>query len=110
MCGQPGACQRVGACLIWPESMAGVGSVCRRSRYDAISSILISVGMRISKKAKAEAIAKILERLYPTVPVPLDHKDAYTLLVAVILSGCGCVNPHTAGVYSPLYFVGLASR
>ena len=42
--------------------------------------------MRISKKAKAEAIAQILERLYPTVPVPLHHKDAYTLLVAVILS------------------------
>ena len=32
------------------------------------------------------AIANILEKLYPEVPVPLDHKDAYTLLVAVILS------------------------
>ncbi len=27
-----------------------------------------------------------LERLYPEVPVPLDHKDAYTLLVSVLLS------------------------
>ena len=27
-----------------------------------------------------------LEELYPEVPIPLDHKDAYTLLVAVLLS------------------------
>ena len=27
-----------------------------------------------------------LERLYPAVPIPLDHSDAYTLLVAVLLS------------------------
>src|SRR5688572_7886224 len=42
--------------------------------------------MRISKKEKAKAIAKILERFYPEVPVPLDSVDPYTLLVAVILS------------------------
>lgn len=42
--------------------------------------------MRISKKEKAAAIARILEDLYPEVPVPLNHQDAYTLLVAVILS------------------------
>jgi endonuclease-3 len=41
---------------------------------------------RISKKEKAAAIAEILEKLYPEVPVPLDHKDPYTLLVAVLLS------------------------
>lgn len=28
----------------------------------------------------------ILEELYPTTPIPLDHKDPYTLLVAVLLS------------------------
>ena len=27
-----------------------------------------------------------LERLYPTTPIPLDHVDAYTLLIAVLLS------------------------
>ena len=27
-----------------------------------------------------------LQELYPTVPIPLDHKDPYTLLVAVLLS------------------------
>ena len=41
---------------------------------------------RISKKEKAAAIAQILEELYPQVPIPLDHKDPYTLLVAVLLS------------------------
>ncbi|WP_394748667.1 endonuclease III domain-containing protein [Spongiimicrobium salis] len=38
---------------------------------------------------KAEKVAftiKTLEELYPTIPVPLDHKDPYTLLVAVLLS------------------------
>jgi endonuclease-3 len=42
--------------------------------------------MRISKKEKALAIARILDKLYPEVPVPLAHTDPYTLLVAVILS------------------------
>lgn len=38
------------------------------------------------KKEKAEAIARILEELFPEVPVPLEHRDPYTLLVAVLLS------------------------
>lgn len=42
--------------------------------------------MRISKKNKAEIIAKMLDEYYPTVPIPLDHTDEYTLLVAVMLS------------------------
>src|SRR3990170_5458638 len=42
--------------------------------------------MRISKKEKAKAIAKILDKIYPEVPIPLEHEDPYTLLVAVILS------------------------
>jgi endonuclease-3 len=42
--------------------------------------------MRISKKEKALAIARILDDLYPETPVPLDHEDPYTLLVAVMLS------------------------
>ncbi len=35
---------------------------------------------------KAADIQRILEELYPEVPIPLQHKDAYTLLVAVVLS------------------------
>ncbi|MEE9437571.1 MAG: endonuclease III [Saprospiraceae bacterium] len=38
------------------------------------------------KKEKAADIANILEDLYPETPIPLDHKDPYTLLVAVLLS------------------------
>lgn len=40
----------------------------------------------MTRKAKAAAIAAILERLYPETPIPLQHEDAYTLLVAVLLS------------------------
>lgn len=39
-----------------------------------------------SKKARALYIQEKLEELYPTVPIPLDHKDPYTLLIAVLLS------------------------
>jgi len=35
---------------------------------------------------KAEKIGKILDKLYPSTPVPLNHSSAYTLLVAVMLS------------------------
>lgn len=38
------------------------------------------------KQEKADAIANILEDLYPETPIPLDHQDPYTLLVAVLLS------------------------
>lgn len=40
----------------------------------------------MTRKQKAEAIAHILEHLYPETPVPLQHSDPYTLLVAVLLS------------------------
>lgn len=35
---------------------------------------------------KAQLIGEILDELYPETPIPLDHTDAYTLLVAVALS------------------------
>jgi endonuclease III len=35
---------------------------------------------------KAQRIGEILDELYPEVPIPLDHRDTYTLLVAVALS------------------------
>ena len=40
----------------------------------------------MTKAEKAEFIMSELERLYPTTPIPLDHVDAYTLLIAVLLS------------------------
>lgn len=41
---------------------------------------------RITKQRKAKLIAEKLDELYPETPIPLDHKDPYTLLVAVLLS------------------------
>jgi endonuclease-3 len=38
------------------------------------------------KQERADFILSRLNELYPTTPVPLDHKDNYTLLVAVLLS------------------------
>ncbi len=40
----------------------------------------------MTRKEKAVEIAKVLERLYPETPIPLDHTDNYTLLIAVLLS------------------------
>ena len=35
---------------------------------------------------RAATIHRELDHLYPTTPIPLDHSDAYTLLIAVLLS------------------------
>lgn len=40
----------------------------------------------MTKKEKAAFVIETLQRLYPHVPIPLDHKDPYTLLIAVLLS------------------------
>jgi len=40
----------------------------------------------VTKKEKTQYIIDELEKLYPETPVPLDHHDAYTLLIAVLLS------------------------
>lgn len=37
-------------------------------------------------RVKAQRIQDVLDRLYPTIPIPLDHTDPFTLLVAVLLS------------------------
>lgn len=41
--------------------------------------------MAVSRKESKE-IAVFLEQLYPETPIPLDHKDPYTLLISVLLS------------------------
>jgi len=38
------------------------------------------------KAERAEIILKELKKLYPSPPIPLNHTNAYTLLVAVVLS------------------------
>ncbi|MEC5172903.1 endonuclease III [Chryseobacterium nepalense] len=40
----------------------------------------------MTKKQRAELVQRELEKLYPQVPIPLDHTDPYTLMVAVALS------------------------
>jgi len=40
----------------------------------------------MNKKERIRFIIEELEKKYPKVPVPLDHKDPYTLLIAVLLS------------------------
>ena len=46
----------------------------------------------MTKAEKVQYVVDELERLYPETPVPLDHKDPFTLLVAVVLSAqCTCL-------------------
>ena len=40
----------------------------------------------MNKKDRANYIIETLELLFPEVPIPLDHKDPYSLLIAVLLS------------------------
>lgn len=40
----------------------------------------------MNKKEKIQFVIDTLENIYPVIPVPLDHKDPYTLLIAVLLS------------------------
>ena len=40
----------------------------------------------MKKKDKVSYLINELDRLYPHTPIPLDHKDSYTLLIAVLLS------------------------
>ena len=40
----------------------------------------------MTKAEKVAEITRILEFYYPETPIPLDHKDHYSLLVAVLLS------------------------
>ena len=40
----------------------------------------------MNKSERAQAIVKILDKTYPKTPIPLNHTDTYSLLVAVLLS------------------------
>jgi endonuclease-3 len=40
----------------------------------------------MNRREKADRIRRELDALYPEQPIPLDHKDPFTLLVAVVLS------------------------
>jgi len=40
----------------------------------------------MTKAEKVDFVVDTLESIYPTVPIPLDHTDPYTLLIAVLMS------------------------
>jgi endonuclease-3 len=40
----------------------------------------------LTKAQKVQFVIDTLNELYPTIPLPLDHKDPYTLLIAVLMS------------------------
>ena len=60
----------------------------------------------MNEKQKAKIIAKILNKIYPKTPVPLNSKNTFTLLISVLLSAqCTDVNVNnvTKNIY-PKYF------
>jgi endonuclease-3 len=57
----------------------------------------------MSKKQVASYIVQELEKLYPKIEIPLDHKDPYTLLIAVLLSA-QCTDKRV-NLITPLLFV-----
>lgn len=40
----------------------------------------------MTKSQKVQFVMDTLDEIYPTIPIPLDHKDPYTLLIAVLMS------------------------
>ena len=71
----------------------------------------------MDEREKAKIIVKILNRIYPTVPVPLKHKNTFTLLVSVLLSAqCTDVNVNNVTkniypkYYKPEHFVNLGRK
>ena len=71
----------------------------------------------MDEKKKAQKILKILNKIYPTTPIPLDHRNKFTLLMSVLLSAqCTDLNVNnvTKGIYpkyyKPEHFVKLGRR
>ena len=71
----------------------------------------------IDEKEKAKKILKILNKIYPTTPIPLDHTSNFTLLMSVLLSAqCTDLNVNnvTKDIYpkynKPEHFVKLGRK
>ncbi len=57
----------------------------------------------MNRREKADRIVAILDELHPRPPIPLDHRDPFTLLVAVVLSAQTTdkkVNPVTPALFA----------
>ena len=60
----------------------------------------------MNKKEKAKKILRILNKIYPTTPIPLDHRNKFTLLTSVLLSAqCTDLNVNnvTRSIYPKYY-------
>jgi endonuclease-3 len=55
-------------------------------KANATANIPVSDSLKLSKRERVDCIGRELKKLFPDPPIPLDHKDAYTLLIAVLLS------------------------
>ena len=71
----------------------------------------------MNDKQKSKIILKILNKTYPKVPIPLNYKNTFTLLVSVLLSAqCTDVNVNnvTKNIYpkynKPEHFVKLGRK
>jgi endonuclease III len=71
----------------------------------------------MDKKEKAKKILKILNNIYPTTPIPLNHTNNFTLLMSVLLSAqCTDLNVNnvTKNIYpkynKPEHFVKLGKK
>ena len=71
----------------------------------------------MNNKEKAKIISRILNKTYPKIPIPLNYKNTFTLLVSVLLSAqCTDVNVNnvTRDIYpkynKPEHFVKLGRR
>ena len=59
----------------------------------------------MNKIERSKVIKKILDELYPSVPIPLNHTDPFTLLVAVLLSA-QCTDERVNLVTPALFKIG----
>ena len=71
----------------------------------------------MNEKEKAKTILKILNKIYPSAPIPLDHRNKFTLLTSVLLSAqCTDLNVNnvTKDIYpkynKPEHFVKLGRK
>ena len=71
----------------------------------------------MNSREKSKIILRILNKIYPEVPIPLNYKNTFTLLISVLLSAqCTDVNVNnvTKGIYpkynQPKHFVKLGRK
>ena len=56
----------------------------------------------MNNKEKAKIISRILNKTYPKIPIPLNYKNIFTLLVSVLLSA-QCTDVNVNNVTKDIY-------